>query len=495
MTEINPEKILNKNPQKLEEKILKAVFKKNSSIDEIIDIINPDMFTIFDYSNIYTAMVKLYKDNNTINPENIQLWFENNGVDISYNIIKKLYNESYTSLNVKNTALIMKELYQRRYMLEKLREIIDHQEQTPTLSTDILENINNVAIKSSEKMSCNKTASRCFEDTSEILIDIDNKLKNRVEESGITTGWNTIDSQLGGFYRKQLVCLGASSGAGKSWVALQTCLQMCLNDPSLKVLYFSLEMSKQELEYRMLSILTGIPCDKLIRPRKYFMKYDENGVLRDYYQENPNSKIVMDFKEKVRNAVEILSTLNITIDDEGGLGIDDVIARINRFNLKNSGVDAVFVDHTYLLKSISTTLNTSDEFGDMYYRLKNIAKKLDCVVYALHQLNMEIKNNSDRRPSIYNIRGSSQIIDNVDILMLLYNANIHHDLIRSNPELKGVIDITFGKVRGNAMPSPIELSFDSCGFKEKEPDTAKGDIINGKIILNQNGEIVELDED
>ena len=142
------------------------------------------------------------------------------------------------------------------------------------------------------------------------------------------------------------------------------------------------------------------------------------------------------------------------------------------------------------MRNTNVEFNTSDEFGDIYYNFKNIAKKLDCVIYALHQLNMDVKNNSDRRPSIYNIRGSSQIIDNCDILMLLYNANIHHDLLRQNPELRDTIDITFGKVRGNKYPEPIPLEFNSCGFKEKELDETRGNIISGPVTLDNDGEII-----
>ena len=492
MTEINIKKALNQNSQLLEEKILKAIFKRNDVIVDTVDIINSHMFTIPSYASIYNSMTDLYKKSSDINDESVQIWLETNGLSVEPNIIKKLYNESYSSLKVRETCEIMRELYRRRYMLTQVRELIDKEDEKPTSSEDILDRINNIAIKANEQVSSNaKVATRCFEDSNSFMADITSKLKNKIEEDGITTGWNTIDTSLGGFYRKQLICLCASSSAGKSWIALQTCLQMCLANPKLKVLYFSLEMSKEELEQRMLSIITGIPCDVLQRPHKHFVEYDSNGILRDYYKEDPNCEKVQNFLYKIKNGVDILHNLDITIDDEGGLKKDDVLARIQKYYLKNGGIDAVFIDHTYLLRNTNVDLNTSDEFGDMYYSFKNIAKKLDCVVYALHQLNMDIKNNSDRRPSIYNIRGSSQIIDNCDILMLLYNANIHHDLLRQNPELRDTIDITFGKVRGNAYPEPIALSFNSCGFKEKEYDETQGKIIRGEVYLDSDGEIID----
>ena len=267
---------------------------------------------------------------------------------------------------------------------------------------------------------------------------------------------------------------------------------MCMNNPNLKALYFSLEMKKDELEDRAISILSGIPTNAIQRPRQYFKKYDETGVLHDYFLED--KKRVEEFKSKIKDAVNTLANLNITIDDEGGLKIEDVLARIQRYILKNGGCDLIFIDHTYLLRNINVDMGTSDEFGNIYYSLKNVAKKYNCVVYALHQLNMEVKNNSDRRPSIYNIRGSSQIIDNCDVLMLLYNSNIHKDLIKQNPELKDIIDITFGKVRSNKLPDSIELKFTNNGIVEKLPSELSGKILSGKTFLDLDGNL-EVDED
>ncbi len=483
MTEINLEKVLNKDCVNLEQKILKSIFKSNSSLLDVIDIITPQMFTLSDYAYIYQAMIDLYKEDSAITLETVQLKIEDSGYCIDSRILQKLYNEGFTTIKIKETANILKELYQRRYILENLHNIVEEQENTPTLSQNILEQVNNIAIKAGEKISYNHQATRCFNNRNKFLSDIEVRLKNPISEQGLTTGWNTIDTELGGFIRGNLICLCASSGAGKSWISWETCIQMCMANPSLKALYFSLEMKKEELESRAISIITGIPTDAIDRPRNYFKKFDEQGIFHDYYLEDKEK--VKKFKNDISNAIDILSSLNITIDDEGGLKIEDILARTQRYALKNDGIDLIFIDHTYLLRNINVDMGTSDEFGNIYYSLKNTAKKFNCVVYALHQLNMEVKNNTDRRPSIYNIRGSSQIIDNCDILMLLYNSNIHKDLIKQNPELKNVIDITFGKVRSNKLPDNIDLEFTNYGFKEKKINEGGTNIIFGEITLDE----------
>jgi replicative DNA helicase len=104
MTEINIKKALNQNSQLLEEKVLKAIFKRNDIIVETLDIINPSMFAMPSYASIYSAMLSLYKSNSAINDESVQIWLESNGLSVEPNLIKKLYNESYSRLKVRETC-------------------------------------------------------------------------------------------------------------------------------------------------------------------------------------------------------------------------------------------------------------------------------------------------------------------------------------------------------------------------------------------------------
>ena len=219
MTEKNLDitKILNQNASTLEAKVLKAIFKRNNSILDIIDILKPDMFSISDYSNIYNAMIELYKEDNTINAETVEMFVHNNGIDIDSNVIKKLYNESYTSLKIKDTALIIKELYQRRTMLFGLREIIENQEQTPTSSDEILGKINDVAMKLNDMISDEKnTNTKCCDNIDSLLKTIEEKLYKNVEDDSIKCGIPVIDNELGGLKRGRVFTIVADSQVGKS---------------------------------------------------------------------------------------------------------------------------------------------------------------------------------------------------------------------------------------------------------------------------------------
>ena len=154
-------KILTQDPSELEAKVLQAIFKKSSSILDVIDVIDSKYFTIHDYGEIYECMVELYKKDDVINCESVLLWLEQNGRCIDPNIVKKLFNQSYTAIKVAKTAKILKELFIRRSILEKLHTIIDEQVENPTSSDLLIERINNTAMDTNDLVSSNTNDTKC----------------------------------------------------------------------------------------------------------------------------------------------------------------------------------------------------------------------------------------------------------------------------------------------------------------------------------------------
>ena len=184
---IDIENIITQQPSTLESKILKAIFKNNQAILDIIDIINPNCFTVGEYASIYEAMIDIYKNDDLITAESVALWIEQHGLHIDNNIIQKLYNESYTSIKIKKTAEILKELYQRRQMLIGIRNILDQEEGSPSSSDKILEKINDIAMKSNDIVSSSEKNTKCCDNINEVLADIDVKLSQKIEDDNLRT--------------------------------------------------------------------------------------------------------------------------------------------------------------------------------------------------------------------------------------------------------------------------------------------------------------------
>lgn len=489
MAEIK-DKTLSQSPQKLEEKILKAIFKKEDCIVNIIDIINEKMFTISDYASIYVAMIELYKTNNTINNETVQMWLEKNGYDVNYLLIQKLYNETFSNIKIDATAKVMKELYQRRTVLEKMRSFIEEQDTRPTDFNDILEKINNLAMSANDLASTSEKETKCCNDVNSKYEDIILKLDDKKDDDSIKVGIPVIDNELGSLKRGKLYVLVGDSGSGKSALALELGVNACKLNQNIYTYVYSLEMEKEEVEERNLAMVTGIEPRHISDPRRYFKKFDEKtGMFRDYYQENKNGVEVQEFKDKISKGINTLHSFNLFIDDTPDLDINSLQARIKKNNLKNGKTDIIIVDHIGILTSGSPS-EVVGLMDEAYNKLKQIAKKLNCVVIVLHQFSNEIKNDPLRVPNVFSLRGSGAPRHYADVIATVYRPCIYPDVIAKNPELKDVCEIAWHKVRYTAKPDTTPMDYNGYMFIQKTPTELQGNIITGDIYLDSNGDII-----
>lgn len=476
-TKIN--KILSNSPQNLEEKVLKAIFKRKDAILDVIDIITPETFTVGNYGAIYSAMIELYKQDVDINVETVQLYLEEHNIDVPVNILKKLFNESYTRIGVKDTAKIMKKLYQRRFILNNLSKIIDEQEQAPTEFEDILDNLNDLMLKSNELILNAETDTKCCSDSNEIMSDILLKLTDKFkDEESLKTGNTVIDNDLGGLKRGNLWTICADSQVGKSMFALQLALNTCELNPDIHVMYQSLEMTKREQEIRGLGMLSNIEPSCIENPKKYFVEYDKtSGKIIDYLKSNDKDKI-NEYKYKIREGLEQLKSYNLFIDDTPDHTTQTLEASIRKHYLKYGRVDLIVVDHMNILCSGTV----SEEVGKLkegYSTLKKIAKKYKCVVICLHQFSNELKNDELRKPNIFNIIGGGAPRHFSDVIVGIWRPEIYREVIEKHPELKGHCDLTWQKVRGAKKPEPTLMEFNGYLFKEKQNPDFGNDLIVG----------------
>lgn len=482
-------KVLSQSPQKLEEKILKAIFKKEDCIVDIIDIINEKMFTISEYSAIYTAMVELYKTNNSISDESIQLWLENNGIQVNPTVIQKLYNETFSIIKIEKTAQIIKELYQRRTVLEKMHTLLEEQESKPTDFSDILERINDLAMSANDLASSGEKDTKCCSDINQKYQDILLKLEDKKDDDGIYTNIPVIDNNLGGLKRGKLYVLVGDSGSGKSALALQLGVSACNIDPSLYTYIYSLEMEKEEVEERDLAMVTGIEPRFISDPKRYFKQYDEITGTYTSYKDGINQERLSEYKTKISDGLKKLNSFNLYIDDTPDLDITGLIARIKKNNLKNGRTDIIILDHIGILTSGSPS-EVVGLMDEAYNKLKQVAKKLNCAVIVLHQFSNEIKQDPLRVPNVFSLRGSGAPRHYADVIATIYRPCIYPDVIAKNPELKNVCELAWHKVRYTAKPDTTDMSYNGYSFTQKEPDELKGDILAGKVYIDSNGEII-----
>jgi replicative DNA helicase len=193
---------------------------------------------------------------------------------------------------------------------------------------------------------------------------------------------------------------------------------------------FSMEMSAEQISFRMLSSIGRIAQTRL-----------RNGKLLD--EDWP----------RVDSAVSMMSDAPIFIDDSGALTPTEVRARARRLK-REHGLGLIVVDYLQLMQVQGTVENRATEISEISRSLKALAKELQVPVIALSQLNRSVEQRQDKRPVMSDLRESGALEQDADVIMFIYREEVYE---RDTPR-KGIADIIIAKQR-NGPVGDFRLTF------------------------------------
>lgn len=279
--------------------------------------------------------------------------------------------------------------------------------------------------------------------------------------SGLSTGLIDLDKKLGGLHPSDLVIIAGRPSMGKTALATNIAFHVAKNyryevqpDGSRKtadggvVLFFSLEMSEEQLAMRILADEAGISSDSL---RKGEITASDYARLRDA-------------------SIEIQSA-PLHIDATGGLNIAKLTARARRLK-RQVGLDLIVVDY---LQLVTTSLRRGEgrvqEVSEITQALKALAKELEVPVIALSQLSRQVEQREDKRPQLSDLRESGSIEQDADAVMFVYresyylgraepkeNTPEHIEWTEQMDRVRGQADLIIGKQRHGPIGT-VRLSF------------------------------------
>jgi replicative DNA helicase len=200
----------------------------------------------------------------------------------------------------------------------------------------------------------------------------------------------------------------------------------------LPVVIFSLEMSKEQLTYRLLARIARIECERLKAGR-----------------------IALGEWEPLSRAVGELSELNIFIDDRANPSIFDIRAALRLVASNHGQLGMVLVDYLQLMGSDSNSSFRVQELDKITRSLKQLAKDFNVPVVCISQLNRGVENRQDKRPTISDLRDSGAIEQVADLVALVYRE----DYYNSNTPDRGIVEMIVGKQR-NGSTGTIKLFFE-----------------------------------
>ena len=231
---------------------------------------------------------------------------------------------------------------------------------------------------------------------SEVKDIIDHNLKGE-KVSGTPTGFSVIDED-GGLHESDLVVIAGATSQGKTSFALSLTLNAsCLGS---RVAYYSLEMTNRQLSARMIAMKSNVPSKDILY-----------------------SPLPQDSLHKVEQGINNLPLDNMFFDDKSTNNIDSIIASIRVMKIKH-GIDGAVIDYLQILSVTTRRDGNNEQFlGEVARRLKNLAKELGIWVVILSQLRRDPDNPV---PDINKLRGSGQIAEAADMVILVYRPETYN---------------------------------------------------------------------
>lgn len=213
----------------------------------------------------------------------------------------------------------------------------------------------------------------------------------------VRTGISTLDERVAGIVPGNLVICAAQTGRGKSMLLLNIARNVARGQ-NFRVAIFSLEMSRDEWERRLLARESGIAIDRI--------------AMR---------ALTSDEERRLMVATGELHELPVVIDDTAHLTLDAMRTKLRRLRARQ-GVDLVLVDYLQLLRGPRSESRQA-EVAAISRGLKTLARELDVPIIAAAQLSREVDKREPPKPRLSDLRESGAIEQDADVVMFIYRAD------------------------------------------------------------------------
>lgn len=277
-------------------------------------------------------------------------------------------------------------------------------------------------------VSFNEMSQRCVLDCdgSQNLVDICMRCLESVNERsnadepqrGLLTGFDELDQMLNGLHAGKLYIVAARPSVGKTAFALNVMENIASSHSITKpILFFSLEMSDEELGFRTLSTMMRAPTTDIeycrLPQEQMKLGYERLHAL-DYSSFNEDGS---------RNSCRVL------VDDNGCLSPNLLATKVRNIVDEYGGVSLIVIDYIQLMinDSLSFGGNRNLELANISRQLKLMAKEYSCPVLALSQLNRQIETRDDQTPMLSDLRDSGAIEQDADAVMFLSKPKEHQE--------------------------------------------------------------------
>ena len=400
-----------------EQALLGAILSNNLALEKVENFLEPEHFSSKINALIFKTLKKLISNDQVADLNTLKVFLENDQDFISnggISYLLKISENSISIINSKQYGELIYDLFIRRKLINLGTNLInDSYDNFDDKNSDII-------IENTESNLYNLTSDgdtqngpKQFDNILSVTIDYAEKAyKKSSDVIGLKTGLNDFDKKIGGLHKSDLIIIAGRPSMGKTAFATNIASNICNgknNDNKTNVLFFSLEMSSEQLATRVISELSQISSE---------------GIRTGNLSKTDFEKIIV--------ASEQLKNLSLFIDDSPALTISSIRTRSRRLKRK-FGLDLIIIDYLQLITGESRNSNDNrvKEISDITRGLKAIAKELNIPVVALSQLSRKVEEREEKRPQLADLRESGSIEQDADLVVFLYREEYY--LARTEP--------------------------------------------------------------
>lgn len=423
-------------PQNLEaeQSILGSILLENSAINAAQEVLGKDDFYSEAHRKIFSVIVELADQNEPVDLVTLSNALKNRNLldsigGIAY--LASLADNVPSAANVANYAKIVKEKAILRGLITSATQIVTSCYDSGSDVDEVLDQAEHRIFEISEnKIRQSFYPLRDIVKTS--FKSIENLFNRKELITGVPTGFERLDDMTSGLQNSDLIIIAGRPSMGKTAFALNIAQYAAL-ESQVPVAIFSLEMSKEQLAFRMLASEARVDSGRM---RKGFLGETD--------------------WPKLTEAAGRLSEAPIYIDDTPAITVLEMKAKSRRLKAER-GLGLILVDYIQLMRGSNSSRDSREqEISEISRSLKALAKELQLPVIALSQLNRKVEDRPNRRPQMADLRESGAIEQDADVIAFIYRDEVYNKS-DDNPE-KGKAEIIIGKQR-NGPIGVVKLAF------------------------------------
>ena len=412
-------------PQSIEaeQSVIGSMIIDKSAIVQVAERLEENDFYRDGHKIIFRAIFEMFKNDTAVDLLTLLEYLKSNDLlekagGVTY--ITEVSSSVPTTANLSSYIKIVEEKSTLRKLIKASTSIIEDSYNKQGEVASVLDKAEKKIFDIAEK----RTSSD-FDPLNVVLergfLEIERLFNNRGEITGVGSGIKDLDAKTSGFQKGDMVLIAARPSMGKTTFALNIAENAALREGK-SVVIFSLEMSKEQLAYKLLCSEANVDMLKL-----------RTGTLEDQDWEN------------IARATGPLSKAKIYIDDTAGVSVMEMRSKCRKLKMEY-GIDLILIDYLQLMSG-SSSENRQQEVSEISRSIKALAKEMQCPVIALSQLSRAPEQRADHRPMLSDLRESGSIEQDADVVMFLYRDEYYN----KESEDRGVAECIIAKQRNGPV--------------------------------------------